>query len=430
MIAMETNEIIIEDLEKLDERKEEINVLIERGANDLLELQEYNKQVQEKIQNVNDKLSRLKNVSKKIEIAPDTGNKMKEEVADLIDDYGKKASIVISKEELAIILIKAYNEGDKEALKQGNDFLEILTDVGVFWMAKAASERDPYLKGLSNILAYKTDQMYDDSIFVVGDGTVKALELLSDPSSNASRLFIEKSGVGTIAVGTYSYLTNIKRLDDLGIYTDLDKKRVIGEVATDSVGYFVWSGIDNIVATKIGGIAGGIVGAGTATAVAWGTTLIVDTMKNNITGDVLVDTFERGQRTYEVYRNGSGEAGTYDVILEKYSNKSFQKKIAGEAYSYTNYKKMLYNNWEDVHPGFRKVYGDETANKFNQALEHLKEIDNKQEAKKYIQEIKRDFSTNTSSINNTDGIYSILNNDNEFDLEDYYDYHHISKESE
>ncbi len=424
---MNTETLKIEDFKKYVENAEEVDTLLERGATDILELIGYIDMVQDNIEEADSNLKKLKNVSTIIDLDSTLGNNIKEKVDNLRDNYTKKASDIIAREQLSIELIKAYDEG-KDLSKEGNEILKSLTDLGVFWIAKAATEGKSGLYSLSSLLAYKTDEMYDDSIFVVGDGTIKALELGNDLGLEKLLKLDASITSGTIAVGLYSTITNIKRLREEGDWDkEKDKTRLIFEVLSDTAGYYIWSEAASYIAGKIGGTLGGPIGAVAATGATFIATGTINAIKNEVTGDVVVDEFTRNGKNYTVERNGSGEAGTYDVLLKNYKNNNIKKEINGKTYSYSNYKNILYSNWEDIHPNFRKIYGDSKIDSFNKALDQLKNEKNAQKAEIIMEEIKKNYSHSPTSSNDTVGLYNLLN-EGEFDLKEYYEHFHPSEE--
>lgn len=419
---LDNNELTIESMPGFVDDQEEVYKLLDRGANDILEMKDIDNSIQQKLEDMMSNLSKLKHCSIG-KFDNSIGNDYSKKVEELKKVYSEKAAKIVATSQITIELIEAYNEG-KDVSIDVNEILKSLSDLGVFWVAKAVTEGRPGLYGLASLMAYKTDEMYDDSLFIVGDGTVEIVELLkSDPAMAGVFKGTSDIGIGTIAVAIYSIVTNYQRLHDEGEFTRKDGMRLVGEVSSDAVAYYSWSKVADIVAKEIGGAAGGPVGALVATGVSFVTTSTIGAVKDYATGDIVIHTIDRAGRTYEVPRNGSGESGTYDVQLGNYTKLNPNRTIDGKRYSETNYKNILYDNWEDVYKNARTTYGDNTVKKFNKSLEKLKNIDNPQEAEAYMETIENNFSHAPQSMYDTVGLYDQLEA-TDFDLHEYYNYYH------
>ncbi len=187
--------------------------------------------------------------------------------------------------------------------------------------------------------------------------------------------FWVNASIGSVAVAIGVTLRDL--LSDEGDWTNLDTERLLFDIAS-AVGNTmtataVTAGFSSILGETLGAAAGPIgvvVGAIAGYFVGYG----IDCLAAEITGDVAIDKFvviENQDGTeevkawseelvdelnnnqikygvYEVPRNGNGENGTFDVLLERAEKEHDKSNDVytlpdGSVWSYRNYKEALYS---------------------------------------------------------------------------------------
>ena len=420
-------EISIKSWRRFISNNKEISATIERGATDLADMTTNVETMSKLPESINESLGNLKKV--KVSSKLYTGSSLKTSLVALVNEYKESSCKVIGVLTYAEENIEKYNFQRDAGIFLEN-IMQGASDTGVYWITLALTKNTPF-GALSYLLTYGADARYEGGDFVVGDGTSELTKKVLESS-----LFEEfESGVwvnaatGTAAVFIYNGLKNY--LTDKGEFTTEDKKRLLADSLGHGANYLTWVALSEFITTSAvsGGMAGGpagAVGAGVASLVVYGTNMAYHQIKDDWTGDVLVDTFKRNGITYEIPRNGSGKNRTYDVLFEKYEKNLKNYEINGKEYSESNYKKTLYNKWEDVYDA--NAYTSKEKSDFNSILKEYREAKTLKEANNIKTQIKGRYSS-VYKGGGSPTIYDCLEA-RDFDLDEYYKYYHPSPNNE
>ena len=412
-------EISIESWRRFISNNKEISAIIERGATDLADMTTNVETMSKVPESINSSLDSLKKV--KVSSRLYTGTSLKTSLTNLVNEYKDSSCKVIGVLSYAEANIKKYNF-QKDAGLFLNDIMQGTSDVGAYWVTLALTKNTP-LSAFSYLLTYGTDARYEGGDFVIGDGTSALTKKILETTSLLDNSAWINTATGTAAVFMYNGFKDY--LTDKGLFTDNDVKRLVADTLGHAANYLTWVTISDIIATSAasGGMAAGpagAVGAGVASFVVLGTNMAYHQVKDDWTGDVLVDEFKRNGITYEIPRNGSGKDRTYDVLFEKYEKKLKNYEIDGKEYSESNYKKTLYNKWEDVYDA--NAYTPKEKEDFNAILKQYREAKTVREANDIKMQIKGKYSSEYKGGGSTT-IYDCLEA-KDFDLDEYYLHYH------
>lgn len=433
------DKIGIDDFEAFVNDTEEVSNVLERGANDVGELSGNTDYLNTGVETINSSLGNLNKV-KVSPIVTSSLDSLYKGVDELVYSYRTQVGKIVYGQQLAVDLIGVYKSGDgttaDEIYKIYGDVMKGLTDTGVFWLASAALKNQTYLSGLSKLFTYETDGLYSGGDFIVGDGVNSTLEFLAgDPGIEGLVGFMAKKGLGTVAVAAYEVGKGRLTYDD-----DTDDGRNNFRMGFDTfkgaTNYLVWCGVSEAVSNSVGaalgspgGPLGSVAGAAVATGVTMLTSQVFDFVKGQVTGDIIIDTFTgKDGEEHSVPRNGTGEKGSYAVLVDNYSNVIPNRYVNGVEYSESNYKRELYTNLDNVTGNVRKLYTDTEYNNFKQDLEVLKGMDSQEEANAYIANMKKTYSVAPARVNEMMDLYPALEK-LDFDLDEYYQYYHPSTNS-
>ena len=287
-------------------------------------------------------------------------------------------------------------------------------------------------KGIGFLLAYGTDVKYEGGNFAVGDGAVAVCNYFNTSADAIYQQTIQNPGInwhnvsiGCIAVAGYKIFIDFA--NDQGNVVGRDYARYGLDAFNSALTYFEWQAVAGgiagyLEAAGVSGFYAGLAGTGAAALVAIPTAFLLDKFKDLIVGDYVVDTFTGSDgEKYEIYKNGSGQNGTYDVFLKVARQNSKFHKVNGVMVSEKVYNEMLYNNWQDIYDD--NLYGDSTVDGFNKLLENIKNASSKEEAQQYIDMVKSKYTKPQLTGHDTPGLYDQLKAYG-FDLDTYYDYTH------
>ena len=413
------NEIRIEDFNEFIKDKEEVRTLLDRGANDINELSVNVKYIDDNLKTVKERLNSLKNV--KVDTSAISSlNNLNSTIENLNNDYTEKMGRIVFGQEMAVILIETYNTGkysSEKIFSEYSNVMQTVSDTTVFWITNGIIKSQQY-DGLFKMWNDKATNMVKDSNIP----TEKIMQtMLQDTGMKRLTKTLLETFPGSLVVGLYE--AGKGYVLDQGDVLPKDSQRIVITSITTAANYFAYNYISENIAASIGGSVGGPVGVAVAIGATFAIRKVSNYTKDQITGDIIVDSFKSADgKEYSIPRNGSGKNGTYDVILENYQKVKKKKKIDGVEYSESNYKKILYNDFENVAKGSRSLYGDE-VDLFKKDLETLKSIDNVTEAKEYISNMQNKYSTESRRTNEMQDLYPTLQKF-DFDLEEYYKYYH------
>ena len=422
----------------------------------------------------------------------ETASTLNEQIDDLATSYAKDAQNVAGWLVFAERRINGYIS-DEEAKNILDQLMEGLSNNNAFWLVQAAIQGAEF-QGLSGLLAYGaassvaygTDTKYGGAVFTIGDGTSAFLEKLGFTKAiyKDFKLMNTALGSGIVVVFTIASQT----ANDKGSLTDRDKSRYYSEGIKAGVNYFVWTAI-----VGVGGLTLPVV------AVAAGTTMLLsalwdEVVGEHITGDKIVDEYdsfilekdgtnEDGTPKYKykyeyrredgttyfaeepenandtkvtiaIPKNGSGKDGTYDVLIEKYEEKSNlqtnsldeiakEGKLASDGKTVTTeyslngekcteqyYKEKLYNDWEEVCPDVKEKYSKQDLESFNKFLNDVKNASSQEEREKLINDFERIAKAEESYPGHNGDykyrLYNELKKEN-FDIKEYMIYQDLNE---
>ena len=403
------SEIYAKSLASLAKNNDEIIDLLEKSATELNDILTNSQYISNQISPVLNQLDSLKK-NKVTKIDDDYTNELANTNA-LVDIYQSKVTKIIAGLAFATASITDFVMSDEEKTNFLNSLLQGTTDYNMFWLAQGfvnSFERFSAFKGLAFLLAYGTDQKYEDGDYVVGDSTRKIAEELGIKNDPKAVMPWINTATGTILVAVYEGLKYA--VEDKGNWSDEDWIRLTKEIISGATSYATWQALCDGGALMILGAAGlsvaatpEIVVVGIAAVGSMAVSKAVDTLGDYITGDNIIDNFTAYQRKNGTYyyadkpenpndqkieiavpRNGSGKDGTYDVYIDNYkTNRHYEVK--GEPCTEEYYKKKLYKDWEDVCEDVKKNTSQQDRDAFNQYLDKIKNAKTKEEREKIVE---------------------------------------------
>ena len=347
------NEIYAKSLKDLAENNDEIMNMLEKSASELNDVLTNSQYISNQIKPVLQQLNSL-NKNKVTTIIDDDYSDELANTNKLVEVYQNEVVKIIAGLAFATASITDFAMSDEEKTNFMNSLLQGATDYNLFWLAQGfvnSFERLSAFKGLAFLLAYGTDQKYEDGDYVVGDLTRKIadkLEIKNDPEAIMPWI---NTTTGTVLVAVYEGLKYA--VEDKGDWKDEDWIRLSKEIISGASSYATWQALYDGGALMILNAAGlsvaaapEIVVVGIAAVGSMAVSKAVDTLGDYITGDNVIDKFtvykrENGTHYYAdkpenqndqkieiaVPRNGSGKDGTYDVLIDNYNtNRHYEVK--------------------------------------------------------------------------------------------------------
>lgn len=404
------NEIYAKSLKDLAENNDEIINMLEKSASELNDVLTNSQYISNQIKPVLHQLNSL-NKNKVTIIDDDYSDELANTNA-LVEEYQNEVVKIIAGLAFATASITDFAMSDEEKTNFLNSLLQGASDSNLFWLAQGfvngLDERFSGLKGLAFLLAYGTDQKYEDGDYLVGDSVREIANALGIRKVVNQGIAWRNILAGTLFVAGYEGIMSY--VGDKGDRKAEDWIRLTKEVISGATSYMTWQALCDGGALMILGTAGlsvatapEVVVVGIAAVGSMAVSKTVDTLGDNITGDNVIDKFtvyKRENGTYyyadkpenpndkkieiAVPRNGSGKDGTYDVLIDNYgTNKHYE--IKGEPCTEQYYKRKLYNNWEDVCENVYKSTTKQEREQFNQYLDEIKNAKTNEERKKLVE---------------------------------------------
>ena len=404
------NEIYAKSLKDLAENNDEIMNMLEKSASELNDVLTNSQYISNQIKPVLQQLNSL-NKNKVTIIDDDYSDKLANTNA-LVEVYQNDVVKIIAGLAFATASITDFAMSDEEKTNFLNSLLQGASDSNLFWLAQGfvndLDERFTALKGLTFLLAYGTDQKYEDGDYLVGDSVREIANALGIRKVVNKGIAWRNLMAGTLFVAGYEGIKSY--VGDKGDRKTEDWIRLAKEAISGAASYMTWQALCDGGALMILSAAGlsaaatpEVVIVGIAAVGSMAVSKTVDTLGDNITGDNVIDKFtvyKRENGTYyyadkpenpndkkieiAVPRNGSGKDGTYDVLIDNYgTNKHYE--IKGEPCTEQYYKRKLYNNWEDVCEDVKKNTSQQDIDAFNQYLDEIKNAKTKEEREKIVE---------------------------------------------
>ena len=451
------NEIYAKSLKDLAENNDEIMNILEKSASELNDVLTNSQYISNQIKPV---LHQLNSLNKnKVTIIDDDYSDKLAKTNTLVEVYQKEVVKIIAGLAFATASITDFAMSDEEKANFMNSLLQGASDYNLFWLAQGfvnSFERFSAFKGLAFLLAYGTDQEYEDGDYVAGDLTRKITDELGIKNNPEAIIPWMNTTTGTALVAVYEGLKY--KVTDKGDWREEDWIRWAKEVISGATGYATWQALCDGGALMILSAAGlsvasapEVVIVGIAAVGSMAVSKAVDTLGDYITGDNIIDKFTAYQRENGTYyyadkpenpndqkikiavpRNGSGKDGSYDVLIDNYgTNKHYE--IKGEPCTEQYYKKELYNNWEDVCEDVKKNTSQQDRDAFNQYLDKIKNAKTKEEREKIVESFegkvrnsghRRVNYLGITEMEKDDPIVDIYKRLNQkgFDIEEYINY--------
>ena len=351
---------------------------------------------------------------------------MKTDINTISDYMKEKALIIVVGSCYAEEAIKAYNNGTDIDSEVSNLFLQVIKksiiDTGLYWVVSEFLAQ----KGLgasSFILGYGTDATEDGGNFVVGDAAKKLFGSMIEEaySLTPKQMVWVNVGVGTAIVIAFTFTKDL--LTDKGDITLDDLKRAGLDAAFAGLSYAEWSWVYGALV-----LAGtpGVLAVSAAAILAIPTTMLFDAWKDRINHDNIIHTFTRdGRETpYEIPANGTGEDGTFDVLIDVMGNGNKEYHIGDRLCSEHEYKDKMYTNiedflYEDTGKKNGEVGGFYGIDIMQNALDAMVECDTFEEGLDAYYEYYQDHC---EFVDHT--LANTLVSEYGFNFEEYYNYNH------
>ena len=319
------------------------------------------KAIPELISSANGKLANLKHVSVSQITEYDNIKTKVNNIQNSLQDKSFKIVVGVAYSEK---VIDAYQKGegiDLTLKSAASQLLNDVTDSNLCWIAyEYLRTSQSKFKGLGFLMAYGTDKVYEGGNFVWGDSSAAMAEYAIEGmfGININDMYVTKEALGNITwkhvTGTsvvmlYVATTEAKDLANKGDFTATDMKRVGYDTLVSGGGYLAWSSITASIE--------GIPGVGIASIVGVEIVTLANFGREIFIGDNVVHSYERtitdsnGKeyvKTYNVYKNGNGEDGTYDVILDNYRSEYKQYNLGNRNVSEAEYKANVYEDYDSV----------------------------------------------------------------------------------
>ena len=168
------NEIYAKSLKDLAENNDEIMNMLEKSASELNDVLTNSQYISNQIKPV---LHQLNSLNKnKVTIIDDDYSDKLANTNTLVEVYQNEVVKIIAGLAFATASITDFAMSDEEKTNFLNSLLQGATDYNLFWLAQGFVnnfERFAGFKGLAFLLAYGTDQIYEDGDYVAGDLTRK-----------------------------------------------------------------------------------------------------------------------------------------------------------------------------------------------------------------------------------------------------------------
>ena len=412
---LDLNVIDIDDWRSFVDNNEEIEEALNVCCSNVADMIANATAVASSILAVNSAFLELESVSvETIPEADDLVTKVNE-----INDYIKdKALIIVAGINYAELAVKAFNSGiaiDDETSQLLSKILQRVADSNVYWLVSKLLSKTPF-KGIGFCLAYGTDAIQEGGTFVVGDA---AVELFQAGMQNFFKIdtppLWANAAVGSVVVALFT--AGCDYFGDKGEMTQLDWERLGLDAAFAGLSYAEWVAI----AGSIGGPAGVVV----AGLVAIPTSMLFNAIKDAVTGDNIIHTFEIDGVTYEVPANGNGEDGTFDVLVERYGSVNKDYYMGDRLCSASEYKETLYKDLPDfIYKNTGERVGDfgeyYSADTLMAALDELAKADTFEEG------MDAYYAYLADQIDGVDAdiIGTNLMVEFGFNFEEYYNYNH------
>lgn len=200
-----------------------------------------------------------------------------------------------------------------------------------------------------NFLANYADSLYDSNLTelaITGCGFLTRTGAKSIMKSFVPSYWIN----ATVATGfgmVYDFIMDLTYYDKGGI-TTADIERSVVDIVGSGTKYASTYAIAGLLAKTGFSLLGGPIGGIAAYVLATPIRNAVDYVVKHAKGDDIIDTFEYDGVTYEIPKNGLGENGDYNALLDKADDSLEEYYIAGSRYSKSTYKTLLYKDWKDV----------------------------------------------------------------------------------
>ena len=210
--------------------------------------------------------------------------------------------------------------------------LKATSDYGLYW-ALYSGLKNTKFGALTFLAVYGTDAAYDSGNFIVGDGAGKAFKALAGSLKagemvKPSTVSWSATGFGMIIVMAYTAAG--KAMHDEGDWTSNDTKRLLVDSTISGLEYAGWTALAGyggaaasavLTAAGVGSAAGPVgaaIGAVGASVVVYVFHPTLKAIGDYWVGDNIIDVYvDSNGNEFSIPRNGNGEKGTYDVILER-----------------------------------------------------------------------------------------------------------------